>query len=83
MNTDLKPCPFCGSPARLSALNGTGHFAFAYIECSGCPAHMTHDTHDMPGAKLPDLMEAVVANWNRRSEPKKEEEAEPEEGNAQ
>lgn len=82
MSTDLKPCPFCGSPARLSTLNGR-RIRFAYIECGGCPASMTRDTHDMPGAKLPDLMEAVVANWNRRAEPKKEEGPEPEEGNAQ
>jgi Lar family restriction alleviation protein len=83
MNTDLKPCPFCGSPASLTALNGTNHYAFPYIECGGCPARMTHDTYTMPGAKLPDLMEAVVANWNRRSETKPKEGHEPEEGNAQ
>lgn len=78
MNTDVIPCPFCGSESRLFAYNdGPAHYAYATIECGKCPARMTRDTVDMPGAKLPDLIDAVVANWNRRAEPK------PEEGNAQ
>jgi hypothetical protein len=74
MNTDLKPCPFCGAEAELTAMNSR-RYAYARVECQHCHTGMYADTCEKPGAKLPALIEEIVERWNHREEPKPGDEA--------
>jgi hypothetical protein len=63
MSLSLKPCPFCGSPARLSDEiisprgRAAGEHASFDIECTGCWAYNRCETR-----------EEAVASWTTRAE---------------
>ena len=69
-------CPHCGGAANMFASH-EANYSYARIDCRECPASMIVDTYEMPGAKLPELMQAVVERWNKRVnvEPEAEKEA--------
>ena len=73
---ELIECPHCGGAANMFASH-EANYSYARIDCRECPASMIVDTYDMPGAKLPELMQAVVERWNKRVnvEPEAEKEA--------
>ena len=54
--SDLKPCPFCGSPGELSSLTPDG---YRYARCSSCD--ITSETSRS--------VEALKATWNTRVSP--------------
>lgn len=49
--TELKPCPFCGSQAKI--MHGPGD---SWVECMGC--HCMSEMHTMESR--------AVEDWNRR-----------------
>ena len=56
MSEELKPCPFCGSPAELEQENYSMHyFCWCANENCGCA-----DTHDYKDARL------AIKAWNTR-----------------
>ena len=65
MNDKLKPCPFCGSEAKLSDLDldevEWGHPY--YVTCTKCLAKIESPVYGEKGSDI------VVENWNRRAEP--------------
>jgi len=62
MMTELKPCPFCGSPA-ISHIRYSDHpcapRTFYSVECTSCQAMIESDEPDTS-------MEDVIEQWNRR-----------------
>ncbi len=62
---DLKPCPFCGSPARLEHMK---------VDAFGDTRMVVTCTGDGCGANIQEFVgdnltvERVVAAWNRRSD---------------
>jgi len=56
----LKPCPFCGSLARIWECDGAGPTCYA-ICCSDRTCR-----ESFPAAGYPDL-EAEIRKWNRRT----------------
>lgn len=64
---ELKPCPFCGSPALLEEL-GDHHGNYHNLGCSskGCWAHHLIYTESEQS------VEASIAAWNLRSPPKED-----------
>lgn len=70
METTLKTCPFCGSPALLEQ-NSDHHGEWFNL---GCSRHWeaVPDGEDCPGGRIwytspPEGMGAAVAAWNRRA----------------
>lgn len=62
MSEELKPCPFCGSPAMLQTL-GDHHGEFHNLGCSvrECPAYdIIYTETDRPVAES-------IAWWNTRA----------------
>lgn len=60
MNIELKPCPFCGSQAKLFiTTNGVA------VQCRKC-SNGTLFRVDRDGG--PDALRKVVEDWNRRDE---------------
>ena len=64
---ELKPCPFCGSEAKMWFKPGDNEF---YVECRKCHVRtdgMCMNTHaeDAPEAMI-DCMEMSASDWNRR-----------------
>lgn len=56
--TELKPCPFCGSPAKLDAYQfGREKETRYHVECSKCWCQ-----EDWDYWKIDD----AIAAWNRR-----------------
>ena len=55
LNTELKPCPFCGGKAELRRLSVQGRWS-RYVRCPQCWA----------STDLRDDDEAAAACWNRR-----------------
>lgn len=55
---ELKPCPFCGSPAKeISPYNRPSEAKYWVIQCQGCSARV-RGTHRRMNQE----------NWNRRTE---------------
>lgn len=54
--TELKPCPFCGSPAHVEESMSGGIF---WIECEEC-----HARSQICFGKNP--CDAIIEAWNRR-----------------
>lgn len=67
MNTDLKPCPFCGAGAELRAGKHGHDKSWAFVRCASCPTAIEVESTNL---KLVDLIENVVKAWNRRSDPR-------------
>lgn len=59
MTAEIKPCPFCGSPAELAAYEGREH-PCSYIHCPSCKV-ATLSYFDE---------ETAIGVWNRRSSPR-------------
>lgn len=76
--SDLKPCPFCGSPAEMEEVNapGMGDYDWQpeewvfHVQCQKCYAFA-------PGASVGDgtpdfAKEMAVKAWNTRTPPERE-----------
>lgn len=61
----LKPCPFCGSPAKLEEL-GDHHGSYYNLGCSNekCPAHSMFYTWTEEEGSVED----AIAMWDRRDD---------------
>lgn len=64
-DTELKPCPFCGSKARYRNFQTAEDEVTAFVECTGCEAH-TMAVSDAYADKR-----AAIHYWNTR-QPDKE-----------
>lgn len=60
MSQDLKPCPFCGSPAELKTIDETGEPSVAWVACTVCDVLMDWNWKT-------STVETVVEAWNRRT----------------
>ena len=58
METELKPCPFCGGEAKIQEYNG----GFAAVGCSNGRCYMHPHAFGFPSA------EDAAERWNRRAE---------------
>ena len=60
---ELKPCPFCGSEAKMHAAfaHGIASRVGAYVECASCGAWSATHWGD-------DAQEKTAEAWNRRAE---------------
>ena len=58
----VKPCPFCGSEARLHE-GEADDYIFYYVECNGEDCDASTSCYD--------TQEEALDMWNRRAEPKK------------
>ena len=63
METELKPCPFCGGKALLEEFSVRKGFE-ACIVCSDCLVTMSTITYDTQE----EAIEAAIEDWNRRAE---------------
>lgn len=63
---ELKPCPFCGSDAKLIEPARIGeHWHVASVECNGCFAQITAGGNEI---RTPEAaIESVVEAWNDRT----------------
>lgn len=59
MTAEIKPCPFCGSPAELAAYEGREH-PCSYVRCPSCKV-ATLSYFDG---------ETAIGVWNRRASPR-------------
>lgn len=69
MKNDLKPCPFCGSPADLE-----DHRLCWFVRCSSCGAGVMGDRapepeHDFPDSYWESFRQSAVERWNHRTTP--------------
>lgn len=57
-NKNIKPCPFCGSPAFSYTFNIPlpDQQSYGYVECASCEALIGADTE-----------EQAIEAWNRRA----------------
>ena len=65
-NSELKPCPFCGSEAEFSS----GYYndlEMAKVCCTECDASIYMDSDDYPDTTLDEMETTVVNAWNRRA----------------
>ena len=66
MTDELKPCPFCGGPAKLRTANG-GIFMFSFgcqITCEPCAVDITYAGSDLDSQRI---KRRAIAGWNRRA----------------
>ena len=70
LNEELKPCPFCGSRARIeerSKLDGYCHYTVKFVQCTQCHAKAEERICDgYYGEYCTD--EEIAELWNRRIE---------------
>ena len=70
LNEELKPCPFCGSRARIeerSKPDGYHHYTVKFIQCTKCHAKTEERICDgYYGKYCTD--EEIADLWNRRVE---------------
>jgi Lar family restriction alleviation protein len=70
MSEKLKPCPFCGGEAKLTAFVGetvmSEPYEYAEVCCANCKAK-THRVIDGYG-KVNIAQKTVISLWNRRVE---------------
>jgi len=75
MTDDLKPCPFCGSPAEADYSRGYSQYPSGLpgtavaIYCQNCSADMCTCREDHRGTDAEVLMDELVQAWNRRALP--------------
>jgi hypothetical protein len=70
--TELKPCPFCGSPAETDSNRGyraigngkLGRGVAVY--CTECNADMMYCCEDLVGCTPEEILDDLIQNWNRR-----------------
>ena len=67
---DLRPCPFCGSPAELTDVHPITCEEVSVITCTNaeCPAILFVELDDEP-----DAAEHAAMLWNARPTPRTEE----------
>jgi Lar family restriction alleviation protein len=72
--TDLKPCPFCGAPAKMMSIPGSyGYYpGKRLVGCTACDARSIEfaDEEYVPGDGMIYTIEeaerAAIEWWNRR-----------------
>ena len=66
---ELKPCPFCGSPAHFGGDSGSYSSYGIYVACDNCFCAVgeAYDRDAMPDHCFPDEESAAKA-WNTRHE---------------
>lgn len=60
MNTELKPCPFCGSKAETYI---DFDYCYASVLCTKCDVYLYDESSDIP--KVNELR--AIQKWNRRT----------------
>ena len=71
INRDLKPCPFCGEPAKLHGFDDTFFVKCTYCSCETVKCsdfdigYVTYHDKNIISISAAD---AVVRLWNRRAE---------------
>ena len=71
MNTELKPCPFCGGEAKLKGICGT-ETAYAFVFCKNCGSRteknfeFNNKEKSKPHESLELAKRYVVDLWNVR-----------------
>ncbi len=72
MSEELKPCPFCGSPAELDTRQFFRHFQTGKpmeqvsVYCTSCSANVSWHPDDL-SLDREETTELVVAAWNTRT----------------
>lgn len=62
MPNDLKPCPFCGSEAKLYIQKVIGGYDYAYVICPSCKISTAkYDASTQYCAK-----DKAIDDWNKR-----------------
>ena len=64
---ELKPCPFCGKPAKTTVNSADGYFVLKAM-CSGCCYVMQTDRIGFQCSfeEIRNKMDIVESAWNRR-----------------
>ena len=65
----IKPCPFCGKPARLRGGANIGGSPFYYVECV--------DINCMANVAGKETPEKAIELWNRRAHESTSDQVEP------
>lgn len=68
--TELKPCPFCGGPAKVSKSGGNsevdGYTTFHTVGCSKCGIHRFAHSKPYGGPEPEEAIGLAVSLWNTR-----------------